>query len=156
MQLWDWIRLRKNPKVDSALHILKGAVQKVLGAKITASTYCENDEGRLTVVFDRKPLDEEMKLVEAEANNKIKENVIIQHFEMGRKEAEEKFGTIIYDKFAVPEHITLLKIVQIADWNINCCIGNHEQTTETVGQIIVRKYRFRNAKQELEISFSVV
>jgi len=144
-----------NPKIDSSLHILKGAVQKVLGASVTTGVFQEGDKGRLTVEFTRKPSDEEMQQVEGAANSKIAENAPIDRFEMDRTDAEQQFGNAIYDKFPVPSHIRKLTIVRIADWNINCCIGTHTKTTGEVGKISIESYRFRNAKQQLEISFSV-
>ena len=74
---------------------------------------------------------------------------------MDRDEAEKKFGDIIYDKFRVPEHIRKLKISQIKDWNLNCCACEHTNTTGEVGKITILKYRFRDSKQQLEISFLV-
>src|SRR3989344_1474153 len=126
----------KNPKIDSALHILKGAVQKVLGAELTTNVYEEGNKGRLTVEFNKKPSIEETKEIE-------------------RNEAEKKFGSIIYDKFPVPKHIKKLKIIKINDWNVNCCIGNHVKFTSEIGKLKVNKIRFRNTRNELEISFSV-
>ncbi|MFH1331945.1 MAG: alanyl-tRNA editing protein [archaeon] len=145
-----------NIKVDSAMHVFKGAVQKVLGASITTGTFTEGDHGRLTVEFDREPTEEEIKKVEEEANNKIKENVEIKILDMHRDEAEKEFGNKIYDKFPVPAHIKDLKIVVIEDWNWNCCIGQHYKTTGEIGTIKISKWRFRNTRNELEISFDVL
>ncbi|MFH1276135.1 MAG: alanyl-tRNA editing protein [Candidatus Woesearchaeota archaeon] len=147
--------MARNPKTHTSLHILKGAVQKILGATLTTGVHEENEKGLLTVAFDRKPTDEEMKQVQDEVDKKIEENVPIEIFEMDRSEAEEKFGERIYDKFIVPPHITKLKIAQIKDWNINCCACGHTQTTGEVGKIKITKFKFRNAKQQLEISFLV-
>ena len=145
----------KNPKIDSALHILKGAVQKVLGAELTTNVYEEGNKGRLTVEFNKKPSIEETKEIEDQTNNKIKENLLIETIEIERNEAEKKFGSIIYDKFPVPKHIKKLKIIKINDWNVNCCIGNHVKFTSEIGKLKVNKIRFRNTRNELEISFSV-
>jgi alanyl-tRNA synthetase len=145
----------KNPKIDSALHVLKGAVQKVLGASLTTSVYEEGNKGRLSVEFNRKPTQEEIEKIKKLANDKIEENVEIKHFDMARSEAEEKYGDAIYDKFPVPPHITTLKILEIPDWNINCCIGQHTSTTGQIGEIKITKFRFRDAKQILEISFEI-
>ncbi len=145
-----------NIKVDSALHVFKGAVQKVLGASLTIGTFAEGDHGRLTVEFDREPTQEEMQKVEEEANNKIKENAEIKILEMKRDEAEKEFGNKIYDKFPVPAHIKDLKIVVIEDWNWNCCIGQHYKTTGGIVTIKIANWRFRGNRNELEISFDVM
>ena len=95
----------KNSKIDSALHVLKGAAQKVLGTALTTSVYEEGDQGRLTVECNQKPTDEEILQIEEEANQKIQENISIATLEMDRTKAETQFGKIIYDKFPVPSHI---------------------------------------------------
>lgn len=147
--------MAKDPKTHTSLHILKGAVQKTLGATLTTGVHEENNKGMLTVAFDRKPTDEEMKLVQDEVDKNIEENIPVEVFEMDRDEAEGKFGDKIYDKFIVPPHIRRLKIAQIKGWNINCCACEHTHTTGEVGKIRIIKHRFRNAKQQLEISFLV-
>jgi len=142
-------------KTHTALHVVKGATQKVLGAKLTTGVYVNGSNGRLVVALSRKPTDDEIERIEKEANECINRNQEIRIFEMDRKEAEQKFGDIIYDAFPVPAHITMLKIVYIEGWNINCCNKNHTQTTGEVGKIKVDDFRFRGAKGILEISFKV-
>ena len=61
---------------------MKGAVQKVLGAKWTASVFVSGGHGRLTVQFDRKPTDEEVARLEREANGMIAEGAEMLEFEM--------------------------------------------------------------------------
>jgi alanyl-tRNA synthetase len=74
---------------------------------------------------------------------------------MNRKEAEEKFGNDIYDKFPVPSHIRTLTLTMIKDWNINCCLGPHHSSTGEIPPISIRKWRYRDSKSELEISFEL-
>jgi Ser-tRNA(Ala) deacylase AlaX len=145
-----------NIKIDSALHVLKGAAQKVLNATITTGVYAENDHGRLVVEFTRDPSEQEIQQIEKQANNKIQENVDIKVLDMQRDAAEQQFGNKIYDKFPVPAHIKNLKIVVIEDWNWNCCIGQHFQKTSEIGIIKIIKTRFRNSRNELEISFDIL
>ena len=38
-----------NPRVDTALHILKGAVRKNTGSTLTTSLFIKDNKGRLTV-----------------------------------------------------------------------------------------------------------
>ncbi len=143
-------------RTHSALHVLKGAVRKVLGAKWTASVYVSGENGRLTVQYDRKPTDDEIHKIEELANEKIKENVQIKIHELSRKEAESRWGDEIYDLFPIPEHIQELKVIEIENWNLNACNKEHTKTTGEIGQIKIRKVRFRNSKKMLEISYSVI
>ncbi len=143
-------------RTHSAVHVVKGAVQKVLGAKWTSSVYVSGNHGRLTVQFDRNPTDEEMARVEKVANEKIAEGVEILEFEMEKQEAEGHFSDAIYDRFPVPSDVTILKIVRIPDWNINCCNERHVDNTLLIGKVRLEKPSFRNSKRELEIGFDVV
>jgi alanyl-tRNA synthetase len=147
--------MKPNIDVDSALHVLKGAVQKVLGATLTTSVFADENKGRLTVEFDRSPTEDEMEEVFLEANRKIEEDVPIGMFRIDRDEAETRFGSIIYDKFPVPDHIKVLTLTRIEDWNINCCMGPHHASTGKVPPIRIRKWRYRSSRGGLEISFEL-
>jgi len=142
-------------RAHSAVHVVKGAVQKILGAKWTSSVYASGSHGRLTVQFDRKPTDEEMARVEEAANQKIAEGAEVLEFEMEKQEAEGHFGDSIYDLFPLPSGVTILKIVRIPEWNINCCNQSHVDNTGEIGRVKLGKARFRNAKRELEIEFNL-
>jgi alanyl-tRNA synthetase len=135
--------------------VVKGAVQKVLGARWTASVYVAGGHGRLTVQFDRKPTDGEMARIEQAVSEKVAEGAEVLEFEMEKEEAEGHFGDAIYDLFPVPGEVTLLKIVRIPDWNINCCNERHVENTLQIGKVKLEKPRFRNSKRELEIGFDV-
>lgn len=149
-------------RTHTALHILKGAVVKVLGkdAMWTASTYVSGKHGRLTVKFNRKPTNDEIKAIEELANKKIKENLRVEIKVMPRDEAERTYGNIIYDLFPVPQEVKELSIVIVFDtdgsiWNINACNKEHCTTAGCVGEISIKKVRFRKSKQLLEISFDI-
>ncbi|QDA32562.1 alanyl-tRNA editing protein [Thermococcus indicus] len=150
------------PPVDvrahTALHVVKGAVVKVLGekAKWTASVYVDGNHGRLTVKFDRKPTPEEIAEIERLANEKVRENVPVQVYELPREEAEERFGEDMYDLFPIPPEVRTLKVVVIEGWNVNACNKEHTATTGEIGEIKIRKVRFRRSKELLEISFDVL
>jgi len=141
-------------KTHTALHIIKGAVQKVLGARWTAGVYEEGEKGRLTVELDRKPTEEEIASIQSEVDRIIAEAVPIKVIEMERDEAEKRYGDAIYDRFRVPDHIRSLKIVEIKDWNVNCCAKEHTKTTD-IGRVEIVKYKFKNSRGQLGISFTL-
>lgn len=142
-------------RTHTAVHVLKGAVQKVLGAKWTASVFVSGSHGRLTVQFDRRPTVEELSRIEQAANDKVAEGAEVVEFEMEKEEAERHFGDAIYDLFPVPSSATRLRIVRIPDWNINCCMEAHLESTSQVGRIRLGALRFRNSRKELELEFDL-
>jgi len=145
-------------RTHTALHVIKGAVVKVLGkkAKWTASTHVNGNRGVLAVKFNRKPTPEEIAEIERLANEKVKENVPIEVYELPRDEAERRFGEEMYDLFPVPEDVKMLKVVLIGGWNVNACNKEHTKTTGEIGEIKIRKVRFRRSRELLEISFEVL
>jgi len=142
-------------RTHSALHVLKGAVQKTLGASLTTSTFARGGHGRLTVRFDRSPSLEEEAEIERLTNQKVAEGVEMIEFEMEKEEAEAHFGDTIYDLFPIPPEVTRLKIVRIADWNVNCCAERHVENTSLIGKIRLGKIRFRNSRKEIEMDFDL-
>ena len=111
----------------TAIHILKGAVVKVLGveAKWSASAYSQGDHGGLTVRFDRKPTEEEMQMIEEAANQKIMENAQTEIYEMSRTDAEARWGEDIYDLFPLPAELKIVKIFHLSGWNVITCGKQH-------------------------------
>lgn len=142
-------------RTHSALHVVKGAAQKVIGAKWTSSTFAKRDHGRLTVQFEKRPSQEELQRIEQEANRKVNEGAEILEFEMERQEAENHFGDQIYDLFPIPASVTRLKLVRIPDWNVNCCVERHVETTAAIGRIKLERARFRKSRKELELEFHI-
>jgi alanyl-tRNA synthetase len=142
-------------RTHTALHVLKGAVVRVLGAEWTAGVSVSGSHGRLTVQFDRKPADEEISEIEELANVKIQEDAKIEVLELNRADAEERWGDAIYDLFPLPVSITRLKVFHLPGWNVNACNKEHTATTTEIGSIKINKSRFRASKQLLEISFDI-
>ena len=136
--------------------MVKGAVERVLGARKTASVFVSGRHGRLTVQYERKPTEEEMARIEKAANDKVAEGAEMLEFEMEKEEAEGHFGEAIYDLFPLPPGATRLRIVRIPDWNTNCCNERHVENTLQIGRMRMGKGRYRNSRKELEIEFDLV
>lgn len=139
----------------TGLHVIKGAIQKVLGAKWTTGVWVNGSHGRISVEFDRKPAQSEVDLIEQYANDKIREDVPVEVFHMHRRAAEERWGDIIYDMFPLPESITELSICVIDGWNVNACNKEHTSSTGEIGSLRIAQTRFRASKRLLEISFDI-
>jgi alanyl-tRNA synthetase len=146
-------------RAHTALHVLKGAVQKVIGAKVTNGVWIGQGKSRLCVEFDRRPTDEEMKAIVDAANLCIEKNLPISFEELDRVVAEGNYGDAMYDAYPVPADVKVLKVVSIADggaiWNVNACIKPHTKTTGEVGRIEIEHWRFREPKRTLEISIKI-
>jgi alanyl-tRNA synthetase len=142
-------------KTHSAVHVLKGAVERVLGARWTSSVYVSGRHGRLTVKFDREPTGEELSAIERLTNEKVAEGAEVLEFEMERQEAEGHFGEAIYELLPVPPEVTMLKIVRIPDWNVDCCNESHVDSTLQIGGIRLGKHRVSRSRGELELEFDL-
>ena len=142
-------------RTHTALHVLKGAAEKILGIKWTTGVSVKGNHGRLTLQFDRKPTEKEILRIQEEANRKIREDIPVRVLEMDRNEAEELWGTLIYDVFLIPESIRRLQICQIENWNVNACNKKHTGSTGEIGELKISKTRYRIAKQILEISYDI-
>ena len=142
-------------RTHTGLHVVKGAAERVLGARKTASVFVNGRHGRLTVQYERRPLDEEIARMEQAANDEVAEGAEVLEFEMEKEEAEGHFGDAIYDLFPLPPGASRLRIVRIPDWNVNCCNERHVDNTLQVGKLKFGKARFRNSKRELEIEFDL-
>ena len=142
-------------RTHTALHVLKGAVVRVLGAKWTAGVSVNGGHGRLTVQFDRKPTEEEISKIQEEANAKIEEDAAIETYEMERTDAERRWGDLVYDLFPLPASITRLSVFHLPGWNVNACNKEHTKTTGEIGPLRITKTRFRAKKGLLEIAFDL-
>ncbi|MDH5201035.1 MAG: alanyl-tRNA editing protein [Candidatus Bathyarchaeota archaeon] len=142
-------------RTHTALHVLKGAVVRVLGAEWTSGVSVDGSQGRLTVQFDRKPTDEELAEIEELANAKIREDAPVEELELDRAEAEGRWGDAIYDLFPLLASITRLRIFHLPGWNVNACNKEHTSSMGEIGSLRIAKARFRAGKRLLEISYDV-
>jgi alanyl-tRNA synthetase len=142
-------------RTHTALHVVKGALAKTLGVQWTTGVAVDGGHGRIAVEFDRKPTDEEMAKTQRLVDLKIGEDAPIEALEMSRRDAEARFGDLIYDKFPLPESIQMLRVFHLPGWNVNACNKDHTRTTGEVGKVTITKIRYRGGKGVLEVSFDV-
>lgn len=139
-------------RAHSAVHVMKGAVTKVLGPKHVIF----GDAGVLKLRSESPISGQELGKIEAAANRKIAEDAEILEFKMERQEAEGHFGTGIYDLAAAPEAGALLSIVRIPDWDASHCPKAHVDTTGSIGAIRMDGATFDETGKELVLRFHLV
>lgn len=139
-------------RAHSAVHVLRGAVTKVLGPR----RFVVGESGVLEFKADGPPTPQEVGKIGAAANRKISEDAEILEFDMDRQEAEGHFGTGIYDLSPVPASGELLKIVRIHDWEASYCPQAHVESTGSIGAIGIDGANYDDATKEVAIRFHLL
>jgi len=139
-------------RAHSAVHVMKGAVTKVLGPR----RFVFGENGVLKLRSDGPPTPQEVGKIEAAANRKIAEDAEILEFDMDRQEAEGHFGTGIYDLSPAPESGELLRIVRIHDWEASYCPCAHVESTGSIGAMRIDGATFDDVANEVVIRFHLL
>jgi alanyl-tRNA synthetase len=139
-------------RAHSAIHVLKGAVTKVLGPK----RFVFGENGVLRFKSEGPPTPQELGRIGAAANRKIAEDAEVLEFEMDKQEAEGHFGTAIYDLSPAPGPGELLRIVRMQDWEASCCPRTHVESTGSIGAIRIDGATFDDAAKEAVIRFRIL
>lgn len=124
----DFERRKQLTQHHTATHIINAAARKVLGPHINqASAKKDVNKAYLDITHYQSISDEELKLIEEEANKLVKKKIeVIKKF-MPRGEAEKKYGMRIYQGGVVPGKN--LRIVDIKNVEAEACGGTHLNNT---------------------------
>jgi alanyl-tRNA synthetase len=145
----DWVRRQRIKRIHTATHILNGASRQVLGPWVWQhSAFKEADYGRLDITHFAHLSEEEVQKIEDVANDIVMKDLSVNISNMPRMTAEEKYGFRIFQGGVVPSRT--LRIVNIADWDVQACGGTHVRTTGEVGLIkITRTERVQDGVERL-------
>ena len=146
----DSTRRQRIKRIHTATHILNGASRQVLGPWVWQhSAFKEADYGRLDITHFAHLTDDEIQKIEDVANDIVMRNLPVNISNLPRRVAEEKYGFRIFQGGVVPSGT--LRIVNIADWDIQACGGTHTRTTGEVGLIkIVKTERIQDGVERLD------
>ncbi|MDH3611321.1 MAG: alanine--tRNA ligase [Nitrosopumilus sp.] len=134
----DETRRSNITKNHTSTHILNASSRKVLGSWIWQhSAFKEDDHARLDITHHSSLTESQVKQIEIEANEMIKQNypVNIEYFDRGT--AEQKYGFRIYQGGVVP--VKAVRIVSIEDKDIEACGGTHVKKTGDIELIKITK-----------------
>ncbi|HUI38710.1 MAG TPA: alanine--tRNA ligase [Thermoplasmata archaeon] len=120
----------------TATHLLNGALRKVLGSHVwQAGAHKAVDAARIDITHFRAMRPEEVREVERLVNRIVREDRPVKSYFEARTEAERRFGFTLYQGGAVPGRE--LRIVEIADFDVEACGGTHCTHTSEVGLVTV-------------------
>lgn len=137
------IKIDKNRRLQlaqhhTATHIINAAARNILGKHIyQAGAKKTIEKAHLDVTHFENISDKELKEIEKQANKIVKSNVKVNKFFLPRSDAEKKYGMSIYQGGAVPGK--KIRIVDIANTDIEACGGTHLNSTREVGEIKILK-----------------
>lgn len=123
-------------KHHTAHHLLLAALQEVLGPEVVQrGSNVTSERLRLDFNFDRKLTEEELKKVENIVNEKIKEDLLVEHKEMPREEAlkmgaQAEFGQKYGD---------VVSVYTIDNFSKELCGGPHVGRTGELGEFKILK-----------------
>jgi len=145
----DSTRRQKIRRIHTATHLLNGASRHVLGPWVWQhSAFKEEDYGRLDITHFAKLTDEDVRKIEDTANDMVMKDYPVNVSYLPRKEAEAKYGFRLFQGGVVPSRT--LRIVNIADWDVEACGGTHTNTTGQVGFIkVMRTERIQDGVERL-------
>ena len=122
----------------TSTHILNASSRQILGSWIWQhSAFKEADHARLDITHHSPLTKSQITQIEDTANDIIRENlpVTVQYLERGV--AEQRYGFRIYQGGVVP--VKSVRIVSIADRDIEACGGMHVPNTGDIGLIKITK-----------------
>jgi alanyl-tRNA synthetase len=132
----DEPRRRQLMQHHTATHLLNGALRHVLGPHVwQAGAYKGTDAARIDVTHFRALSAEELREVDRLVHRVIREDRPVKSYFETRTEAERRFGFTLYQGGAVPGRD--IRIVEIADFDVEACGGTHCTRTGEVGLVAI-------------------
>ncbi|MBI4948275.1 alanine--tRNA ligase [Candidatus Berkelbacteria bacterium] len=123
-------------KHHTAHHLLLAALRQVLGKNVVQKgSNVSSERLRIDFNFDRKLTEEELKEIEEIVNQKIKEDLPVEHKEMPKEEAlslgaQAEFGAKYGD---------VVSVYSIGDFSLELCGGPHVDRTGQLGRFEILK-----------------
>ena len=147
----DWERRRQLMDHHTSVHIVGGAARKLLGPHIyQAGANKSVESARLDITHHRRLNRRDLDAIESLANEVVQNVSRTEKITLDRKDADRKFGFDLYQGGA-PKGSDI-RILRIADHDIQACGGTHHDEPGRIGQIrIVRSNAVQDGVERLHI-----
>jgi alanyl-tRNA synthetase len=146
----EWDRRLQLMRMHTSAHILGGSARNVLGSHIwQAGAKKDTESSRIDFTHFQAFTQEDLERIEKKANEIVKKNLSVNAAFMPRKEAESRYGFVLYQGGASPGK--MVRVVHVSEIDAEACAGTHVQSTGEIGQIrIIRSDRIQDGVNRIE------
>ncbi len=134
----DWDRRERLMRMHTAEHILLASARRVLGKHIWQhGTQKGVYESRFDIAHYKTVSRDEIKKIEREALRIITANLDVNAKFMDRRDAENKYGFVLYEGGIPPGKE--IRVVKIDGYDVEACGGTHVKKTGEIGFLKIIK-----------------
>lgn len=146
----DWQHRYALMKMHTSTHVLAGVARKILGGHIwQAGAQKGSKSSRLDLTHYERFTQEELDRIEKEVNNVIKSGLKVTTKFFPRKEAEGKYGFVLYQGGASPGKE--VRVVSVEGLDVEACGGTHLANTKEIGTFkIIKAERIQDGINRIE------
>lgn len=130
----DFDRRQQLMRHHTTVHIVNGVCKNQIGSHIwQAGSEKTPEKARLDITHYQNLTPDELKRIEALANDVVLAGLPVNKKVFPRNDAEKRYGMRIYQGGAVPG--ANVRILEIPGWDVEACGGTHVSNTMEVGPI---------------------
>ena len=147
----DWERRHAHMRHHTALHVLSGVIWQNFGARVTGGRM-RADGARMDFSFPGEWTAELVGEIGRLANEALGKDRPVRVYELPRAEALENPDLIRTQVNLVPEHVEMIRIVEIEGTDTQADGGTHVANTREVGTLALTGHKSKG-KQNKRIEF---
>ncbi|MDP2749583.1 MAG: alanine--tRNA ligase [Nanoarchaeota archaeon] len=122
----------------TSTHIINGAARIILGNHVWQAGAAKfTDKARLDITHFDSISEDELKKIEAFANDIVAKDLPVKKSFIKRNIAEQKYGFRLYQGGAVPGKD--IRVIEIPGFDVEACAGTHLNSTKEAGAIKILK-----------------
>jgi misacylated tRNA(Ala) deacylase len=149
--LLDWERRYAHMRYHTALHLLSDVIWRSFGAKVTGGQM-RSGHARMDFSFPGEWTAGVVEEIEHLTNEALVENRSVKVYGLPREEALQNPDLIRTQVNLVPEHVALVRIVEIEGIDAQADGGTHVANTKEVGRIAITGHKSKG-RQNKRIEF---
>ena len=127
------------PRMHSAEHILNQVMVRKFGCDRCFSAHINKKKSKCDYKFERGLTDAEAAEIEQSVNEAISSALEVTERMISLQEADERFNLT-----RLPEGVTEVRVVNIGDFDLCPCIGEHVDNTNEIGLFSMVSHSFED------------